>query len=217
MSAARSRRAALVIKRALDIAGAGGALVVLSPVLLAVSVAVGRSSPGGILFRQERAGRDGRTFRIHKFRTMTIDPPDVASELRAARDEARITRVGRILRRTSLDELPQLIDIVRGDMSLVGPRPDLVHHAERYTAHQRERLRMRPGLTGWAQVHGRQMLSFEERFKYDVWYVDHWSLRLDLKIMALTVRKVLTGDGVPPPGYVFTTPSSERRDEGDPR
>lgn len=194
-------------KRLVDIALAGPALVLALPVMGVVALIVRRSMGSPVLFRQMRPGLHGRPFNVIKFRTMT-DARAADGELLPQAE--RLTRSGELLRRTSLDELPQLWSIVKGDMSIVGPRPLLMEYLDQYTPEQARRHDVPPGLTGWAQVHGRQLLSFEERFRLDVWYVDHWSLALDLRIMALTVRKVLSGDGVPPAEHVYTSPADER-------
>lgn len=178
----------LAIKRGVDIVGAAAAMVVLSPVLawtaLGVSVTQGRP----ILFRQERPGIHGKPFAIVKFRTMR---PPRRGEVWYMTDEQRITRLGRFLRSTSIDELPELWNVLRGDMSLVGPRPLLMEYLATYTPEERRRHDMRPGITGWAAVNGRHALKFEDRLRLDVWYVDHWSLWLDVKIIALTASQVL--------------------------
>jgi len=180
-------------KRLFDLVVAGPALVVLVPVLAVtvVVVALGLGSP--VLFRQQRPGFRGRPFHVLKFRTMT-EARDQEGNLLS--DRERLTLLGRLLRKTSLDELPQLWNVVRGDMSLVGPRPLLVDYLPNYTPEQARRHDVVPGITGWAQIHGRNGLAFGDRLKLDVWYVDHWSLWLDLRIIARTVGCVLLGSGV---------------------
>jgi lipopolysaccharide/colanic/teichoic acid biosynthesis glycosyltransferase len=170
-------------------------LILLLPVMVVLAIAVILTSPGEVIFRQDRVGKGGRPFVICKFRTMTQDAPRSALGSYAYRDDPRITRVGRLLRRTSLDELPQLLNILKGDMSIVGPRPDLPHHVEKYTDFQRRRLQARPGVTGWAQVSGRNDLSWEERIKLDVEYIERWSLLLDLTVILKTFGVVLSGRG----------------------
>jgi lipopolysaccharide/colanic/teichoic acid biosynthesis glycosyltransferase len=184
-------------KRALDVVLSAAALVVLSPVILLAALAVrfGLGSP--VLFRQQRPGLQGRPFTILKLRTMR-DDRDANGALRP--DGDRLTAIGRVLRAASLDELPELLNVLRGDMSLVGPRPLLMQYLDRYTPEQARRHEVRPGITGWAQVNGRNALSWEDRFRLDVWYVDHVSLALDLKILALTLVSVLTGRGISQPG-----------------
>jgi len=181
------------IKRAFDVAAAAVGLVVLSPVLAGVALAVRLRLGAPVLFRQERPGLHGRPFTMLKFRTMT-DARDAAGRLLP--DAERLTPLGRLLRSTSLDELPELWNVLRGDMSLVGPRPLLVRYLDRYTPEQARRHEVRPGLTGWAQVNGRNALTWEEKFALDVWYVDHASLALDLKILLLTLRRVLAREGI---------------------
>jgi sugar transferase EpsL len=193
-----SRRARLAAKRLIDVLVATVALVILSPVLLLVSVVTLLTSGPPILFRQRRPGRKGRPFTLLKFRTMTAERD---GSNRRGSDAERLTRLGRVLRRTSLDELPELLNVVAGNMSLVGPRPLLMEYLPRYTAEQARRHQVKPGLTGWAQVNGRNALSWEDRFRLDVWYVDHWSLLLDLKILALSVVKVFRGEGISQPGH----------------
>lgn len=189
-------RAGLVAKRSLDVVVAVALLVLLSPLIvvtaLAIRVAMGRP----VLFRQIRPGYQGKPFELIKFRTMR--PPRSPAEQNA--DAQRLTRLGRLLRRCSLDELPQLVNVLRGDLSLVGPRPLLMEYLPLYTPEQARRHEMRPGLTGWAQVNGRDTLSFEERFTYDVWYVQQWSFWLDLQILARTLPRVIRGDGIPSRG-----------------
>jgi lipopolysaccharide/colanic/teichoic acid biosynthesis glycosyltransferase len=174
-------------KRALDLAIALPTAVVLSPLLAALAAAVKLESRGPVLFRQERVGRHGRTFEILKLRTLAAAPPSDPADFLISAGDARITRVGAFLRRWSLDELPQLWNIVRGDMSVVGPRPTIRYQVDQYTDVQRRRLEVAPGITGWAQIHGRNRLSWPERIKLDVWYVDHRSLRLDLTILLRTL------------------------------
>ncbi|MGH2499422.1 MAG: sugar transferase [Candidatus Limnocylindria bacterium] len=174
-------------KRALDLAIALPAAVVLAPVFAAVAAAIKLDSRGPVIFRQERIGRHGRRFEILKFRSLHGDPPGRPSDYLISAGDTRITRVGASLRRWSLDELPQIWNIVRGDMSLVGPRPTLRYQVEQYTDFQRRRLEVPPGITGWAQVRGRNVLTWPERIELDVWYVDHRSLRLDLEILLRTI------------------------------
>ena len=181
------------LKRALDILAASAGLVVLAPVLLLVAVLVRLKLGRPVLFRQARGGYRGRTFEVFKFRTMTDARDDQGRLLPDAR---RLTRFGRLLRSTSLDELPQLFNVLRGDMSLVGPRPLTAVYLPRYSPEQARRHEVRPGITGWAQVNGRNGLSWPERFRYDVWYVDHRCLRLDLKILLLTALRVFRREGI---------------------
>jgi lipopolysaccharide/colanic/teichoic acid biosynthesis glycosyltransferase len=180
------------------VALAGAALAAVSPIVAAVASAVRVTMGGPVLFRQQRPGHQGRIFTALKFRTMREATDPQGNPLP---DGERLTRMGRFVRRTSLDELPQLWNVVRGDMSLVGPRPLLVRYLGRYSAEQMRRHEVLPGVTGWAQVNGRNATTWPERFAHDLWYVDNWSLWLDLKIMALTAFKVLRGDGISQPGH----------------
>lgn len=180
-------------KRALDLALTLPAGLLLVPVLTCVALLVRVRLGAPVLFRQQRPGLDGRPFALYKFRTMT-DTRDAHGRLLP--DAERLTAFGRFLRSTSLDELPELWNILRGDMSLVGPRPLLMQYLKRYTPEQARRHTVRPGLTGWAQVNGRNTLTWEQKFELDVWYVDHVSLGLDLHILAVTARKVLRREGI---------------------
>lgn len=181
------------IKRMLDILLSGIALIVLSPVLLITAVWVRVKLGSPMIFCQERPGKDEVIFKLHKFRTMT-DARDESGELLP--DEDRLTAFGKSLRSTSLDELPELLDIFRGKMSIVGPRPLLVKYLPLYSDEQHHRHDVRPGLTGWAQVHGRNLTSWEERFRYDVDYVEHINFAMDVKIVLMTVRCVLVREGI---------------------
>jgi lipopolysaccharide/colanic/teichoic acid biosynthesis glycosyltransferase len=198
-----------VLKRAFDVVGASAALVVLSPLLAVVALLVRVRMGSPVLFRQQRPGRGGRPFAITKFRTMT-DRRGADGELLP--DAQRLTALGRWLRRTSIDELPELLNVVHGDMSLVGPRPLLVEYLPRYSAEQARRHEVRPGITGWAQVNGRNAVTWDEKFALDVWYVDHRSLRLDFEILGKTVSQVFSGHGVSAPGHATMEPfrGSER-------
>lgn len=181
------------VKRLLDIVVAATSLVVLAPLIVAIAVVVRVAMGSPVFFRQVRPGLRGEAFELVKFRTMGREGD---GDGRLLSDRERILPLGRLMRRTSLDELPQLWNILIGDMSLVGPRPLLFEYLPRYSAEQARRLEMKPGLTGWAQVHGRGLVQWPERFALDVWYVDHWSLGLDLKILTLTVKMVIRGEGV---------------------
>ena len=183
-------------KRLLDITLAAAGLALAAPICLAAAVAIKATSPGPILYTSERIGRAGRPFRLYKFRTTVVGAETRGLGLRVAAGDDRITPAGHLLRETSLDELPQLWNVLCGEMSLVGPRPTVQSQVERYTDHQRRRLEVRPGLTGWAQVNGRNNLSWEERIDLDVWYVDHRSLWLDLTILARTPGVVLRREGL---------------------
>jgi lipopolysaccharide/colanic/teichoic acid biosynthesis glycosyltransferase len=179
--------------RALDIALAGVGLVLAAPFLAAGALASKIEDRGPVLFRQARVGRDGSDFELLKLRTMVVGAERLGAGYAVDRGDARITRVGRLLRRTSMDELPQLVNVLRGDMSIIGPRPTLRYQVERYDERQRKRLDVRPGLTGWAQVHGRAELPWEERIELDVWYVEHRSAALDLKILLRTPLALFGG------------------------
>lgn len=181
------------IKRMLDIILAGFALLVLSPVLLITAVLVRLKLGSPVIFCQSRPGKDEKIFKLYKFRSMT-DERDENGQLLP--DEVRLTKFGRLLRSTSLDELPELWNILRGDMSIVGPRPLLVKYLPLYNAEQKHRHDVRPGLTGWAQVHGRNALSWEDKFRYDVWYVQNVSFLVDVKTVFLTVKKVFCREGI---------------------
>jgi len=188
-------------KRGLDLALAAAGLVVLSPVLLAVAAGVGVAMGRPVFFRQQRPGRDGRPFTLVKFRTMAPPRPGVPGD-----DASRLTPLGRWLRATSLDELPELWHVVRGQMSLVGPRPLLMEYLPLYSAEQARRHEVRPGITGWAQVNGRNALSWPERLALDAWYVDHLSLALDLRILWRTVAQVLARRGISQAGHATMEP-----------
>jgi lipopolysaccharide/colanic/teichoic acid biosynthesis glycosyltransferase len=184
------------VPRIADIVIAGLVLTVASPLLLAAAVAIKLSSRGPVIYRSARVGLDGREFELLKLRTMHTgsDPVGVGTPVYA--DDPRVTRAGAVLRRFSLDELPNLVNVLRGELAIVGPRPTLKAQVDAYTAHQRRRLEVRPGLTGWAQVNGRAGIPWDERIELDVWYVDHRSLGLDLKILARTLRLLLSGHGL---------------------
>ncbi len=172
------------------------ALALSSPVLALAALAVRLESPGPVIFRQLRAGRGGRPFEMLKLRTMVVGAEHTGAGLAVNQGDARITRVGAVLRRLSLDELPNLVNVLRGEMSVVGPRPTLPVQVETYTDHQRRRLEVRPGITGWAQVNGRASLPWPERIDLDVWYVEHRTLALDVRILLRTVKLLLTGSGL---------------------
>jgi lipopolysaccharide/colanic/teichoic acid biosynthesis glycosyltransferase len=181
------------VHRGLDAALASLGLAAASPVLAAAALAVKLEDGGPVLYRQLRVGRSGTEFELLKLRTMVVDAETMGAGFAVDRDDPRITRVGRLLRRLSIDELPQLWNVVRGDMSLIGPRPTLGYQVEAYTPRQRRRLEVRPGLTGWAQIHGRAELPWEDRIELDVWYVDHRSPLVDLKILARTPLALFRG------------------------
>jgi lipopolysaccharide/colanic/teichoic acid biosynthesis glycosyltransferase len=186
----------MTVQRALDLAIAGPLSVLTAPVVAALAVAIRLESPGHPLYTQTRVGKDGRLFEIYKLRTMVRGAEFTGAGLAIQAGDDRITRVGAFLRRYSLDELPNLWNVLRGDMSIVGPRPTLAVQVEQYTERQRGRLAVAPGITGWAQVNGRASLPWPERIELDLWYVEHRSLRLDLEILARTARMVLGGEGI---------------------
>ena len=180
-------------KRIFDLAIACSGFFMLSPLLLLIALLVRLFKEKQVFFRQFRPGKNGKLFKICKFCTMTNwCGPDG----RLLPDDQRLTKLGHFLRATSLDELPELFNILKGDMSIVGPRPLLIQYLDRYTPEQARRHDVKPGLTGWAQVNGRNAISWEDKFKLDVWYVDHWSLGLDLKIIGMTIRSVLRREGI---------------------
>jgi len=184
-------------KRIFDLALTISGFVVLLPVLIITALLVRFKLGSPVLFKQVRPGVNEKSFTLFKFRTMS-DARDADGALLP--DSARLTRLGRFLRATSIDELPELFNVLKGDMSLVGPRPLLMQYLDRYTPEQARRHEVRPGITGWAQVNGRNAITWEEKFKLDVWYVDNWSLWLDIKIIAMTVWKILKREGISQPG-----------------
>ena len=198
-------------KRVIDFVGSVALLLLLLPLFLLVAVAIRIDSAGPVFFVQERMGYNKRRFRMIKFRTMAVDAEARMKELEhlnekdgpvfKIRNDPRMTRVGRILRKLSIDELPQLINVLFGDMSLVGPRPLLLDYVPLYNQEQRRRLHVKPGLTGWAQINGRNAITWEQKFAYDAWYVDHQSFGLDLKIVAVTLLRVLSGRGISQSGH----------------
>jgi undecaprenyl phosphate N,N'-diacetylbacillosamine 1-phosphate transferase len=188
-----------VFKRLLDLAAALAAFSVVSPVFVIVTASLAVANRGKIFFFQERPGRVGKVFRIVKFKTMN-DLKDDKGELLS--DENRLTAIGKFIRKTSLDEIPQLLNVIKGDMSLIGPRPLLVEYLPLYNPIQMRRHEVRPGITGWAQVNGRNAISWDKKFSYDVWYVDNISFKLDLKIAILTVIKVFKSEGINAEGVV---------------
>lgn len=183
------------VKRFLDVTASFLGLVLLSPLMLAVSILIKIDSRGPVIFRQTRIGRNGKVFEIYKFRSMCVGAEKTGSGFYSGKGDARVTRMGKILRATSIDELPQLLNILKGEMSFVGPRPPLTYHPwkyEEYTDFQKRMFEVRPGITGWAQVNGRKDVEWHKRIELNVWYVDHMSLLLDIKIMFMTAFKVLT-------------------------
>jgi lipopolysaccharide/colanic/teichoic acid biosynthesis glycosyltransferase len=184
------------MKRLLDLVIASLGAVLSAPVVGLIALAIRIESPGHPIYRQTRVGQDGALFAIYKLRTMVRGAEFTGAGLSIQEGDDRITPIGKLLRRYSLDELPNLWNVLRGEMSIVGPRPTIPVQVEQYTPHQRRRLEVKPGITGWAQVHGRASLPWSERIELDIWYVDHQSLWLDLKILARSVRLVVGGDGI---------------------
>ena len=186
------------LKRLMDIVGSFIGILMLSPLLLFISFLIMITMGRPIFFKQIRPGLHAKPFVLYKFRTM-LDLKDKNGTFLP--DEKRLTRYGKFLRKTSLDELPELWNVLKGDMSLVGPRPLLMDYLERYTPEQARRHEVKPGITGWAQINGRNTISWEEKFKLDVWYVDNWNILLDIKIICLTILKVLKGEGISAEGH----------------
>jgi lipopolysaccharide/colanic/teichoic acid biosynthesis glycosyltransferase len=185
-----------MLRRVFDILVAGAALVGASPVLALAIVAIRLESKGHPIYRQRRIGKDGVPFDVMKLRTMVAGAESMGSGLAVTEGDPRITRVGAVLRRFSIDELPNLVNVLKGDMAIIGPRPTVPVQVEQYTDRQRGRLAIRPGITGWAQVNGRTSLPWDERIELDLWYIEHRSWRLDLKILARTAAIVFGGDGL---------------------
>jgi lipopolysaccharide/colanic/teichoic acid biosynthesis glycosyltransferase len=185
-----------MIRRAVDIAASSLALLLSAPVLALAALAIRLESRGPVIYSQRRAGLDGRAFDVIKLRTMVDGAEHIGAGLAIDAHDPRITRVGALLRRTSLDELPNLLNVLRGEMSMIGPRPTLPAQVEQYTPRQRGRLQVKPGITGWAQVNGRASLPWDERIELDLYYIEHRSLSLDLRILWRTVAMVLGGSGL---------------------
>lgn len=184
-------------KRVIDTVLSLIVVIVLSPLLLIISLIIKISSPGPILFKQQRLGIHGKEFTIYKFRSMTVGAEHTGSGVYSGKDDPRVTAVGKFIRKTSIDELPQCMNVIKGDMAIVGPRPPLTYHPwpiEQYTEEQFHMFDVRPGITGWAQVHGRKSVEWHERIKMNVWYAQHVSLALDIRILFMTVFKVLRNE-----------------------
>ena len=182
--------------RVLDVLLAAALLAIASPLLAIAALAIRLESGGSVFYRQLRVGKDGERFELWKLRTMVPGADTMGAGIYVLEGDARITRVGRLLRRFSLDELPNLVNVLKGEMAIVGPRPTVQEQVDRYTDRQRRRLEVRPGITGWAQINGRASLPWPDRIELDVWYVEHRSLRLDLRILARTARMLATGHGL---------------------
>jgi len=186
----------LIFKEILDRIVSFFALVILLPIFLIVAIIIKFDSKGPVFFNQERVGKDGKVFKAIKFRTMVVDASEKTKGIYIDKENPYVTRIGKFLRRSGIDELPQVINVLKGDMSFVGPRPTLKYQVEKYNESQKKRLLMKPGITGWALVNGRNKLTWEERIKYDVWYVENWSFWLDIKILFKTVWVVAKGEGL---------------------
>jgi lipopolysaccharide/colanic/teichoic acid biosynthesis glycosyltransferase len=199
-------------KRLLDLLLTLPGLVLISPILLIIAILVRWRLGSPVLFRQTRPGYKGQLFSVYKFRTMT-DTRNESGQLLT--DKERLSKLGQFLRSFSLDELPELFNVLRGEMSLVGPRPLLVQYLERYSAEQARRHDVLPGMTGWAQVNGRNALTWGDKFRFDVWYVDHWSFGLDLKILGITLWKALTREGISQPGHATAEEFLGSGEQGD--
>ena len=202
------------MKRLLDILVSLVGLIVMAPLFAIVGLAIRLDSKGPVFFVQKRVGKDGKRFRTYKFRTMIQGAADQGAGFYIeGEDDPRITQVGKILRRWSLDELPQFINILRGEMSVVGPRPTLLYQVEQYDQFQRRRLEVKPGITGWAQIHGRNVLSWPDRIEYDVWYVDNWTFGLDLEIILKTLPVLLKREGLyaDKEKFIITSQDEKRR------
>lgn len=191
-----NRRLALAVKRSFDVIISSTALILLSPLMALIALAIKLDDGGPVFFIQDRVGKDNKVFRCYKFRTMVIDAENEGLGLEVAQNDPRITLVGRFLRHWTMDEIPQLFNVLKGNMSVVGPRPGLPHQAVRYTPRQRRRLEVKPGMAGWAWIRGRNLLAWSERIELDIWYVDHWSLWLDFYILAKAVVQLFRREGL---------------------
>ena len=204
------------LKRLFDVVLSLLILIILCPVFLIVAIAVKIDSKGPVLFKQERLGKGGRVFKIYKFRSMCVNAEHTGSGVYSGKGDARVTRVGRIIRATSIDELPQAVNILKGDMSFIGPRPPLTYHPwpiEEYTDEQKKMFNVRPGITGWAQINGRKAVEWHDRIKLSVWYVEHLTMWLDIKIFFLTFFKVFTNADNENTGATVATPATAESDE----
>ncbi len=191
------RKKYIAFKRGMDIVVSGIGLIIVSPIMLLTAILIKIDSPGKVLFMQERIGKDGKVFKIAKFRSMCTGAEHTGTGVYSGKNDARVTRVGKFIRATSIDELPQLYNILKGDMSLIGPRPPLTYHPwtiDKYTEEQMHMFDVRPGITGWAQIHGRKSVEWNKRIELNIWYVRHISFWLDLKIFFMTFLKVLRND-----------------------
>jgi len=185
-----------ILKRSIDLLISVTAIILFSPLLLLLACVIKLDSKGPVIFRQQRVGKGGNIFKIYKFRTMVVDAEKLGTGIHVEKKDPRITRIGKFLRHTSLDELLQLINIIKGEMSIVGPRPTLAYQVERYDERQKKRLLVKPGITGWAQVNGRNSLTWPERIELDLWYIDNWSLLLDAKVFFKTIGVIFSNKGI---------------------
>ena len=186
----------MILKRIIDIISGVIGLIITSPLWLYVVIKIKTEDRGPVFFVQERVGRNSRLFRMYKFRSMVVGAEKKGLGVFVSTDDERITKIGKFIRKTSIDELPQLINVLKGEMSIVGPRPTLEYQVERYNKEQKRRLLVKPGITGWAQVNGRNNMTWPEKIKLDLWYVDHWSVGLDLKIIGRTIWSVFKREGI---------------------
>lgn len=196
----KKRKAALLIKRLFDFIFSFIALIILLPILVFISVLIAIADGFPIFFTQFRPGKDGKPFKLIKFRTMKDIPSHLEQKIK---DVDRITKLGNFLRKKSIDELPEFFNVLKGEMSIVGPRPLLMQYLERYSKEQARRHEMLPGITGWAQVNGRNAIAWEEKFRLDVWYVDHWTFWLDILIIFKTIWSAIKGEGISPAGQII--------------
>lgn len=186
----------IVLKRIFDILASGIALIVLLPIFAVIGIFIKLDSKGPVFFVQERAGKDGKIFKAYKLRTMVERADRLTGNNPIEEKNPYITRIGKVLRRIGIDELPQLINVFKGDMSLVGPRPTILYQVKEYNDFQRKRLSVKPGITGWALINGRNKLSWPEKIKLDIWYIEHWSFWLDIKILLKTISVIIVGEGL---------------------
>jgi len=186
----------MIIKRILDMLFGALGLILTSPLWLYVIIRIKTEDRGPVFFVQERVGKNGKLFRMYKFRSMIVGAEKKGLGVFIRTDDERITRIGKFIRKTSIDELPQLINVLKGEMSIVGPRPTLEYQVKRYNEEQKRRLSVKPGITGWAQINGRNNMTWPEKIELDLWYVDHWSIGLDLKIIGRTIWFVLKKEGI---------------------
>jgi undecaprenyl phosphate N,N'-diacetylbacillosamine 1-phosphate transferase len=186
----------MILKRIIDIISGVLGLIITSPLWLYVVIKIKAEDRGPVFFIQERVGKDGKLFRMYKFRSMVVGAEKKGLGVFVSTDDERITKIGKFIRKTSIDELPQLINVLKGEMSIVGPRPTLEYQVERYNKEQKRRLLVKPGITGWAQINGRNNMTWPEKIKLDLWYVDHWSIGLDFKIIGRTIILVIKRKGI---------------------